>query len=389
MNTGNRPTIVILFPFPWFPQSPTVMGLYKILKQTSNVKILTLYNAQRGSILDNPDFIYLNRYKNRFRKFLAEKHSYFAYQWLKVRKKLSPATAKKYSSLNTDWLLLNRAMQKELKKISDPTIIAVDTGPAIFCQLTGKQYHFLSTELQTERIKEMNMLDWKKIQSVIIQTPRRLKLLEIPGIEKIKHVFFIQNAPDYTPPTKRSRPSNKLIFGGAIWEGFGFQYCLELIRQYKQYSLTLKGTPQCDIEKYKKEYAVEMADGRLVVDNSYSAAGDFNELLLQHSIGFSFYDLNHPEITRSKAHYETAPSGKMFTYFGLGIPVIGSAGLSEIDEFEAGITLSDYSPESLHAAVEKILSDYTRYSDNALKAAAHFSFTEMAKPFTNFLQKQS
>ncbi|MFN8289413.1 MAG: hypothetical protein U0U70_04105 [Chitinophagaceae bacterium] len=365
------------------------MGLYNILKKTSDVKILTLYNEQRGSILDNPDFIYLNRYKNTFRKFLAEKRSYLTYQLLKIRRKIFPAKSRKYKTLNTDWLLLNRAMDNELKKWPGCSIIAVDTGPALFCQLTNRSYHFLSTELQTERIEETKLLNSKFILSIIIQTKRRLALLAIPGQDQIKNVFFIQNAPDFKPPVKRSRPSGKLIFGGAIWEGFGFQYCLELIRKYKQFSLTLKGTAQCDIEHYKKEYAAEIAAGRLVVDNSYSGADEFNDLLLEHSIGFSFYDLHHPEIRKSREHYETAPSGKMFTYFGLGIPVIGSAGLSEISEFEAGVTLSDYSPDSLFAAVEKILADYSRYSDNALKAAAHFSFTEMARPFADFIQKQS
>lgn len=385
----NKKTIVILFPFTWFPQTPTVMGLYRKLKKDNDVKILTLYNEHRGSILDNPDFIYLNRYKSSFEKKLAEKKSYFAYQWLKIVKKLSPSLAKKYSTLNTDWLLFNSEMKKHLRQWPGCEIIAVDPGPAIFCQLNNKPYHFLSTELQTERLEEMKMLDKKLIRSIIIQTPRRFQILTIPGKEQVQPVFYIQNAPDYTPPSKRSTASNKLIFGGALWEGFGFPYCLELVRAYKQYTLTLKGTPQTDIEQYKKEYAAEIAEGRLIINNSYSATEEFNNLLLSHCIGFSFYDVSHPEIRKSYEHYTTAPSGKMFTYFGLGLPVIGSGGLSEIDEFEAGVALDDYSPASLHAAVEKILADYQRYSDNALKAASHYSFEKMAQPFISFITNKA
>lgn len=385
---GIKKKIVILFPFPWFPQTPTVMGLYNILKKENDVKILTLYNEQRGSILDNPDFIYLNRYKNSSQKKIAEKRSYISYQWLKLVKKLSPSLAKKYSSLNTDWLLLNRAMDQQLSKWPGCEIIAVDPGPAIFCQLTKRQYHFLSTELQTERLEEMKILELNFIQSVIIQTARRFDILTIPNKELIKNIFYIQNAPSFSPPVRRSVASNKLIFGGGLWDAFGFPYCMELVREYKKFSLTLKGTPQGDIETYKKEYSGEIAEGRITINTSYSETAAFNDLLLQHSIGFSFYDVNHPEIYKSLEHYTTAPSGKMFTYFGLGLPVIGSAGLNEIDEFEAGVTLSNYSPENMSAAVEKILADYQRYSDNALRAAAHYSFKEMAQPFISFIQQR-
>jgi hypothetical protein len=381
-------TTVILFPYTWFPQTPTVMGLYKEIKKHADVKILTLYNENRGSILDNPDFIYLNRYSSNFQKYIAEKRSYFSYQWLKVYKKLFPGKSRKFETLNTDWLQWNWSMNQYLKQYPGCNIIAVDPGTAIFCQLTNRSYHFLSTELQTERLEEMKVLDWRLIQSVIIQTKRRFEILTIPGKEHIKQVFYIQNAPNFTAPAKRSVASNKLIFGGGLWEGFGYVYCMELVRKYKQFTLTLKGTPQGDLERYKKEYAAEIATGQIVINTGYSETEAFNNLLLDHSIGFSFYDLNHPEISKSVAHYTTAPSGKMFTYFGLGIPVIGSAGLNEIEEFEAGVTLSDYSPENMCKAAEKILSDYQRYSDNALKAAAHYSFNEMAQPFISYLQEQ-
>ena len=383
--TNDKKRIVILFPYPWFPQAPTILGLYDYLKEKAEVKILTLYNPKRGSILDNPDFIYLNQYKTRQKEWFEVKRSYFAYQLLKLKRIIWRKAERKYKILNTDWLLYGHAIKKYLKQFPADEIIAVDPAPAFLCQRWGKSYHFLSTELQTERLMEMKDLDIASIRSVIIQNEQRFNLLTIEGVKQLNHVFYIQNAPVFKMPEKRTVPSNRLIFAGGLWDGFGFKHCLALIRKYKKYTLTLKGTPLSDIEACKQEYAEEIKEGRLVIDTAYASKSDFDELLQDHSIGFSFYDTGHPEISKSKEHYLTAPSGKMFTYFGLGIPVIGSFGLKEIDSFEAGITLQDFSPDSLNAAIETILADYSTYSANALKASSYYSFDKLVKPFADFI----
>jgi glycosyltransferase involved in cell wall biosynthesis len=380
--------VIILFPYSWFPQTPTVMGLYKELKQKGDVKILTLYNESRGSILDNPDFIYLNRYTNRFNKYFLRFVSYISYQFLKILWILYPRKFRKYKILTVELIRLSLRMHFYLKKKQDYHVIAVDPDAAFFCQLKNLKYHFLSTELQKDRLRDMMGLKSKNIKSIIIQTQRRFDMLTIPGKEHISNKFFIQNAPNFEAPARRTVASKKLIFAGAIWEGFGVVYCMEFIKKYKEFCLALKGTPQCDLELYKKKYFNEIREGRIRIDTSYSDTATFNEILSACSIGFSFYDESHPLIRESIEHYVTAPSGKMFTYFSLGIPVIGSKGLSEINDFEAGVTIKNYSPESIYDAVQTILSDYKRYSDNALKAAAYYSFDTRSKPFVEFLANE-
>ena len=380
--------VIILFPYSWFPQTPTVMGLYKELKQKGEVKILTLYNERRGSILDNPDFIYLNRYKNQLNKYFLQLVSYTTYQCLKILWVLFPRKFRKYQVLTVELIRLSLRMNFYFKKKQDYQVIAVDPDGAFFCQLKNVEYHFLSTELQKDRLRDMMGLKSKNIKSIIIQTQRRFDMLTIPGKEHISNKFFIQNAPNFEVPVRRTVASKKLIFAGAIWEGFGVVYCMEFVKKYKEFYLSVKGTPQCDLEMYKKKYVNEIQEGRIKIDTSYSDAAAFNDILSECSIGFSFYDESNSVIQESIEHYVTAPSGKMFTYFSLGIPVIGSKGLSEISDFEAGVTIKDYSPESIYDAVQTILSDYKKYSDNALKTAAYYSFNIRAKPFVEFLTNE-
>lgn len=379
---------VIVFPYGWFPQAPTVMGLYSEIKKYGDVKILTMYNEQRGSITGNPDFIYLNQFNTRLGQKCMIVKSHFLSKLIKLFRFILPKAMSRYKKLDLEKILIFLQIKSRLKQVAYKNIIAVDVTSALYCQLKKLNYHFLSTELQAELLDDMKSLDHKRIESIVIQSLERYDLLTIPGKELIHDIFFIQNAPIYTKPSKRTSANRSLIFAGALWEGFGFVYCLEFVRQFRDFTLTVKGTPQSDIEFYKRKYADEIGDGIVCFDLSYSDPDTFSELLSQHSIGFSFYDENNPTIKASAAHYNTAPSGKMFSYFAAGIPVVGSAGLTPIKEFEAGITISDYSPISIHGAIKSILADYQRYSDNALKAASHYSADKMAKPFIDYLCKQ-
>jgi hypothetical protein len=379
--------IIILFPYMWFPQAPTVMGLYEEIRKKRAVKIITLFTPERGSILDNPDIIYLNRVARKNYSFLGRKTAYWLYQVSKLWYYLSFRTSPNFKRLNVERIDLFLQMRADLRQETPCEVIAVDPLAAFFCQLIRYKYHYLSLELQKDRLEYMKVLNARSIKSITTQTPKRLELLTIKAKEKIRDIFFIQNAPNFQFPLNRTLAGNKLVYAGALWEGFGFTRCMEFIKNYPGFTLLLKGSIACDINKYKEQYKKEISEGRIIIDTEYTKSAEFNEQLSDCSIGFAFYDEEHPMIRESLPHYQTAPSGKMFSYFSLGIPVIGSSGLCEINDFAAGIALSDYSPASILKAIQTIRADYTKYSDNALKAAEHFNFSGHAEKYVDYLDK--
>jgi len=109
------------------------------------------------------------------------------------------------------------------------------------------------------------------------------------------------------------------------------------------------------------------------------------EYLNSFEIGFCFYDTRYEHI--NNFNYNTAPSGKLFKYYAAGVPVIGSniAGLQSIDEFQTGIRVKNYTPKEILNACETIQANYQFYYQNCLKAAEHFSFDKMIKPFLEYI----
>ena len=77
----------------------------------------------------------------------------------------------------------------------------------------------------------------------------------------------------------------------------------------------------------------------------------------------------------------------MFAYLAAGVPVIGNnlEGLKMIEDFEAGILINDFEPETILHAITKIKSNYDFYKQNCIKAAKHYSFDNTVKPFITFL----
>ena len=77
----------------------------------------------------------------------------------------------------------------------------------------------------------------------------------------------------------------------------------------------------------------------------------------------------------------------MFNYFAAGVPVIGIdiPGLQPVRDFDCGVLTKDMQPESIKNAIVEIESRFDYYSENCLRAAAHFSFDKMAEPFLDYL----
>ena len=128
-----------------------------------------------------------------------------------------------------------------------------------------------------------------------------------------------------------------------------------------------------------------LGEERLKIDTNYLEMDALVEFLKAFRIGFCFYDTRFDFYDRF--NYHTAPSGKMFTYFASGVPVICNnlPGLRVVEEFGAGVLIEDLDAGSILSAIQKIEANYDYYAQNCLKAAAHFSFEESLQPFIDEL----
>lgn len=269
-------------------------------------------------------------------------------------------------------------------RIQPDFILAVDLFALECCRLLNKSCLFLSLEIPGS-IQYPLALAHTGIKGVIIQSKERFNHLFTSFRPKL---FLLPNSPVFSIPEKMPVLSDRLIYNGYIWSAFGPQFCLNFITKYSGYSLTLKGALAG--ENMTGIYYPHLQDCKSVsIDSAYLSEGELKVFLSSFSIGFCFYNFEHPHIKKNEFNYLTAPSGKLFNYISCGLPVICSRipGFTFIEENNAGILIDDYSPDSIKAAIEKITSDYTFYSSNALRVAEENCFSKHFRPVIDFLSQ--
>ena len=195
--------ILIVFPDPILPFSPSTLNLYDSLSNIYDVTILTFepnlsYSSQK---ITDKKIIYLKQLAN---PLLAK---IFMRGLREITKKL------KLKNYNLLLLFAGRAFPliREIKKF-DGEIIAVDFF-ALWCvMMAKKKAHLLSLEIIDDDLYR-NSCPINSIKSVIIQSEERYNYLF--GNQKIK-TFFVQNAPRYIDEKidLRKRKKNELIFCG-------------------------------------------------------------------------------------------------------------------------------------------------------------------------------
>lgn len=277
-----------------------------------------------------------------------------------------------------------RALIAYIKK-TDKEIIAVDFM-ALWCvQQVGKQAHLLSLEINQNDPYYQN-IKLSTIKSVIIQSKERLDYL-FPS-EKPKY-FIVQNAPkniDFVPVYNQREKTNLLYCGSAVF-GFGIISCLDFIKDYKEYTLTVKGAFPKDTEQVINEfYADLLAEKRLIVDNEYLSETELTHFVSKFRIGFAFYDFYRFGHLKT-FNYFTAPSGKVFQYLNSGVPVIGNKlqGFDFIEEKKCGKLIGYLSSLQIKSAIDAIENDYLTYAANAKKAALTYDFNTMIQPFLDYV----
>lgn len=248
-----------------------------------------------------------------------------------------------------------------------------------------KPVHLLSLELTWNTFHFFNKINFDSVSSIIIQSQDRLRHLA-PGFKG--KVFFIQNAPFYynIQESPSLRNEHDMIFVGTAFEKFGFIKCLEFLKNFPAYRLTLQGKlPVAEKVIIERSYTNLVSEGRLIIETDYLDEDALLRKIAGYRIGFCFYDFSFSEI--DNINYRTAPSGKMFTLFAAGVPVVGIniPGLKPISDYNAGCLVDNMDPTSLKAAIDKIEEDYTTKVEGCNRAAKHYNFGETSKTFVEYL----
>ena len=368
--------VLILFNGANLSYSPTVIGLYDRLAERFDVSVV----AQSPKTFDNQP---LTGRKVIYKRELPGKFA------LKVKSAVYSLAALfdrdiarlKKMGMKAHVVFDFKQIRAHIESIQPDHIIAVDFNNLLYMQVLEKRTELLSLEILPGDEFYKNC-DFENIDSVIIQTPERYEHLF--GSREFK-TFFVQNAPVYKPfPAPAERRG--LIYSGTAWNPFGFFHCLEFLRRYPEHTLTVKGALLGDAKaRVANEYRDLLEDGRLIIDSEYLDDAEVVAYLTRFRAGFCFYNFELPEI--NNFNYLTAPSGKMFKYFAAGVPVIGQQipGLKPVEEFDCGVLINDLQPASIQKAVERVEENFEYYSENCLKAAAHYSFDKTIEPFVDYL----
>jgi len=379
-------SILIIFPYPHLAYSPTTINLCKLLKGRGN-KVTVVYGFEKfwREQATRLDGITLKDISYSKRTIRVAKHVN-KLVWKPIAKVLQRLSILPvYNQLSLRELLFSRIIKKALRTKFDD-LIAVDSLPLYWAQQAQRDCHFVSLEVD-DGLQLIGSLDTTRIKSVLIQSEERFQRLF--GNAELRR-FFVQNAPNFIEPTTRTRASTSLIYNGTAWTPFGSLDIIEFVKRYPEYRVHFKGNVHEHLWALVQSRYKDLIDsGTLSFSEMYLDDSDLRAYLADYSIGFCFYDFNHPAIAQRRFNYETAPSGKVFLYLSVGMPVVATRirGFRFIEERQAGVLLDDHRPETIKKAVDTILSDYNNYSNNALATGRMFSFDESAKPFVDFISQ--
>jgi glycosyltransferase involved in cell wall biosynthesis len=362
--------ILIIFPDPHLPYSPTILNLYEALKDQFCVTILNFENRQFKKIA-NPDVQYLRI------PFLQKKlHG--------IINTLSLDFGRVVMSF-----IKRNLVKQYLKHRSFNHYIVTDLIGLWFIKgLECKSIHLVSLELTFNTVCFKKKVNINQLSSILIQSKERLDFV---GPNFSGHVYYLQNAPVFQPKlmdVKTNPAQNHFIFSGTATAQFGIFQCLDFLLKYPQFKMTMIGNiPEAERAVINSKYKLLIEEGRLLIESRYFSSSEMLLEVSKYRIGFCFYDFSFPEI--DNINYRTAPSGKMFTYFATGVPVIGVniPGLKPILDFDAGVLIDNFSPETIFNAVNLIEEDYDSKVNGCYEAAKYFSFDTRVKSFVDFLNK--
>lgn len=368
----------MLFPSEHLAYSPTALGLYDALAGHAEVTLhAPLPRAFDRADLGGRDVRYFPYDVGRGGQVRALPHL----GWQRLAGGRSPVSRLGRADF-ARYRALKRALDEALREPYDE-ILTFDLMFLHLAVSSGRPAHLVSLELTESERPLLDDLDPSALRSVMIQSAERYHHLFPEGGVR---VFLVQNAPIFTGEFETSKSPNALVLNGTALPWFGLEHCLRFVREYPDFSLTLQGAVlERERRLLETEYRNLLDEGRVRLGSGYLEAAEMIRFMGRFEAGFCFYDLSFPFI--DTFNYRTAPSGKMFAYFAAGVPVVGNdiPGLKPVEEFQAGVLVPDFHPETLREALRRIQSDPGTYRNNCFRAAAHYSFDRNVAPFVDFV----
>jgi len=351
--------ILIIFPDECVAYSSTVLNLVEVLSPSFTIEVISIDTSY-----------YNNRHLDRS-----------IYSFIKIPSMIYKVLKRIHLYDFHKFFLLFMNIRKKKADI----IIGVDSIGLYIALLIFKRCHFLSLEIRKDLF--FHLSNKALIQSVIIQTQERLNYLFASYLPKI---FYIPNSHIYRDPsrTKSRDPQGffQLVYFGNVIPSHGIYFCIDVINQLENVTLTLKGAIRPKIRKaILKKYSSLIGSGRLIIDDAYLDQKDITTYLQNFDAGFCFYDFNL--IKNNDFNYISCPSGKIFNYLCSALPVIGSdiLGLQIVKEFNAGILLKHVTVDSIIKAITQIQAQYPIFQRNCIQAAEEMDFHKNSLSFKNFL----
>lgn len=357
-----RLRVAIIFPHEWAAFSPTILNIVEMLSPKHTVCVFAIESGKyRTDVLDREIFKLIH-----------------VPTWLR----LFAGAFKLYGFAKAILLYL------ATRDYEADVVIGVDSIGLYVAQKRYGKAHFLSLEIQRDWFLRHTRRE--SILSVAIQSPERLAFLFPTGIAQ--KTFIIPNSPishEKSPGYFSNRQGHIVFLGNAI-PSHGIYLCLEAIKYSPDIVLTIKGVISTSMRKrLLKKYSNLFAEGRIVIDDTYTPQQEIVDFLRRFEVGFCFYDFRF--IANKDINYITSPSGKMYNYFSAGVPVIGSdiPGLNAVREYGAGVLLKDISANAIVTAIQDVRSNIESYRQGCLRAAEALDFAVCARPYLDFIIGQA
>jgi glycosyltransferase involved in cell wall biosynthesis len=345
----RRRTCLVVFPDDYIAYSPTVLNLLALLSAAGvETKVITFESNYliNGLVADDG----LIRVHPHFKRALTRLHLYADYK-------------------------LRRLVTRIRTEPACDHYIGVDSLGAQALQTAGiARFDFLSLEIHRDAYFER--LDLSRIRRIVIQSPERYSFLFPSGGPEF---HLIQNAPMMESPAKprtlRGRP--RLVYLGNAIPSHGIVECIELVSNVPDLTLEVCGLVP---PRIAKRIAASPGAKRIHVRTQYVDQADIRRYLDAFDIGICLYN-----VSNSDFNYQSVPSGKLFNYFSVGLPVVATdlIGLRAVTDFSAGVVVESNTVQTIGRAVEAICGDYSVYSSGSAQAGNHFSFQRMAQAYVD------
>jgi glycosyltransferase involved in cell wall biosynthesis len=363
---------------------PSILNLYDFMQDRFDVTIVSFMPENATKIKDESrKVIYLK--PNAFLKYSLQKADFIFSVLFRKFKKVLPGKEYHHFYYNKylPYVLRSGVVNK---KLNADIVIAADFPALRVAQQIFGSVHFISLEIENNTNPIHKKIDRNRVKSVFIQSKERYDYL-FPGMDL--PVFYIQNAPVFSPDNIKYYERRDFIWAGAMERRLAVLECIAFFESYPQFRLVLKGGgDEKSLRIIHDRYAKLLADGTIRIDRTYLPASSFLDFLSHFRIGICFYSW---ELINSSFNYATAPSGKLFMYLAAGIPVIACRipGFKLVEEFGAGVLIDDFEPATILNAVKIIEADYSRFIEGCYKAAAYFSFDKRVVPYLDYLEKST